>query len=67
MQRSPEVAASWEGEPSIEETAEPEADQAVSQPAVDPPEQTNLNQLWQEVLNYLQLPPLGCSCANRVV
>jgi DNA polymerase-3 subunit gamma/tau len=56
MQRPPEVAASSEGEPSAEETAEPEAAQAGSQPAVDPSEQTNLNQLWQEVLNYLQPP-----------
>ncbi|NJN58978.1 MAG: DNA polymerase III subunit gamma/tau [Leptolyngbyaceae cyanobacterium SL_5_9] len=56
VQRPPEMAASLEGELSIEGTAEPEAEQAVSQPAVDPPEQTNLNQLWQEVLNYLQPP-----------
>ncbi|MBD2071750.1 DNA polymerase III subunit gamma/tau [Leptolyngbya sp. FACHB-671] len=44
-------------EPLTEEISEePETDPIVSQPTTSSTEQTDLNQLWQEVLSYLQPP-----------
>jgi len=42
--------------PAAADSREPQADPAVSQPAANAVEQTDLNQLWQEVLAYLQPP-----------
>jgi DNA polymerase III subunit gamma/tau len=57
--QSPEVAALPDKDitPPPEEISEaPETDQIVSQPIASPTEQTDLNQLWQQVLSCLQPP-----------
>jgi DNA polymerase-3 subunit gamma/tau len=55
----PEIAASplkGVAPPPEEIFEEPKTDPVVSQPTASSTEQTDLNQLWQEVLSYLQPP-----------